>query len=464
MNEYIRRIFKKKEASFYTVWGIIIGLLLFIYPAALFYVTTIIIVAYFIYNRVDDHEKVFILRIFFFALLLRWVLIIVTHILSAYYGFGPKLDLFPGMEGGALIGDDGAIHRGSWALAKMISGVQLSEKEAKNLFNVGEYGWSLHYYLLGFFYYLFGYVPILGKCISALFGALTGIIVYFISKELFGIKTAKLACTLTVLYPTLFLWSITNLKDTTLIFLLILIAYSFIMFFKRRRIGYLFLLPVLFFSISYYRSGLLFLLILAAVTSFIINIRWKYKKFVISIVILAFFLNSHFIYKHCSNCVKSMPGKITIEKFIGIQRGNVNSGGTVYKIYPERFYKLGDSKPINTKEVVISLLKGTLSLMFKPFPWEIDKKSILFYYPVSMIWDTLFLFFIIGLLVSIRYHFKDSIFLVSTFIIILVWLSLAEGNVGTVIRHRDMITPIYIIFSSLGIVRLLSQKQFGRVK
>ncbi|MBL7196552.1 MAG: glycosyltransferase family 39 protein [Candidatus Omnitrophica bacterium] len=461
MNGYNLLSSKEKDTRLYIALGIIGGLLLFICPAFLFYLAITAIIAYFIYNRAGDSEKDFILRIFFFALFLRFIFIMITHILSNCYGFGPKLWLFPGMEGGAIFGDEGAIHRGSWALAKIVSGIEITPKEAKNLFTFREYSWSLHYYLLAFFYYLFGYVPILGKCINALAGVLTGMTVYFISKELFGKRTAKLACALTMFYPTLFLWSIANLKDTILIFLLTFTAYIYILSFKRKRIVFLFLLPVLIILIAYYRFSLLLPLIFIAAFYLIINIRLKYKKFVVLVSILIFLLNSQAIYKHYNDYMKTKQSKISISKLIGIQRGNAKSGGTVYKIYPERFYDMNKPEPITIKEFVVSLFKGTLSLMFKPFPWEIEKKSQLFYYPVSIIWNFLFVFFIIGSLVSIRCQIKSVIFLQTLFIIIILFYSLIEGNVGTVLRHRDMVTPIYLIFSSFGIVHLFVLKQFG---
>jgi len=449
-------MFYKKKSLLYVACGIIIGILMFFSSASFFYLMVIVSVGYFIYNRVDDCEKTFILRVFSFGLFLRLVFIVVTHILSIHYGFGPKSLAFPGMEGGAIFGDDIGIHQNACFLTKIANGVNLSEKETIHLFKFGEYGWSPHLYMLGFLYYLFGYAPMLGKCINGLFGVLTGIVVYFMSNELFGIKTARLSCILTMFFPTLFLWSISNLRDMALIFLLTLFLYSYVMFLKIRRMRYLFLVGVLFLLVSNYRPYLLPLLICSAATAIFINIGRKYKKLIISVVVLVFLLNSYFVYKYHINQIITIPRSISIGRFIEIQRGSVNSGGTIYKIYPDRFYNSEDYKPISAGESIIAFLNGELSLMLKPFPWDISNKFKFFYYPVSVVWDILFVFFIVSLLVNVRYRIKGSIFLISTFIMISVLLSLTEGNIGTMIRHRDMITPVYIIFSSFGIVWLLS--------
>ena len=449
-----------KRFSFDNIlWGFIIGFLLFIYPAAVFYILAVIIISLFLYKKLDKDERSFILYIFYSALFLRLALIIVTHILSSYYGFGPKSPTFPGMEGGAIIGDDIGIHARAWALANMVKGAQLPEKQTRVLLNFGEYGWSLHVYILGIFYYLLGVVPILGKCINALFGVLTGILVYFISKELFGIKTAKLACILTLFYPTLFLWSISNLKDTLLIFILTFVVFCYIAFTKLRRAGYLLLLSLSFFLLAFYRLDAALILISIIIFFFVISIKWDYKRIVVAGIIGFFFLISGNIYNYCPSRIKN---KIILNNLISNQKGHVGSGNSGYKIYPERFYE-GNYKnayPINIAEFTISLAKGFLSLFFRPFPWEIHNIYMVFYYPVSIIHIILLFFFVFGSLISLRYHMKQVNFLLLLSLIMLLSLSLSEGNVGTMIRHRDMVTPIYIIFSSFGIVQLLSRLKF----
>lgn len=440
------------------VWGFIIGFLLFIYPAGGFYILAVIILSVLLYKKLNNGERPYVLNIFYVALFLRLVFIIVTHILSTYYGLGPKSDSFPGMEGGAIIGDDMGIHARAWALANTVKGIQLSEIQTKTLLNFSQYGWSFHVYFLGFIYYLFGTVPILGKCINALFGVLTGITSYFIAKELFGQKTAKLAYILVMFYPTLFLWSTTNLKDTMLISFLTFAVFCFVRFQGSRRIKYLVLFLFLLFLLSLYRFGIFYFVISAAFFSLFFLVRWDFKKVIIAMLI-GFFLSIYAFVPH--NLFVKYAGKFKVESLIQQQRASRDSGGSIYKIYPERFYleKKSDERPIGALEFMQSLAAGIASIFFRPFPWEIDKTSKLIFYPAWLIYALLFLFFIFGIAVSFRYHFRRIIFPILLFFTIIFILSLTEANIGTMVRHRDMVTPIYIIFSSFGIVSLLSRNK-----
>lgn len=445
----------------YILCGVISGLLLFSYPATIFYLTLVFVISYFLYKKTHNSERAFILSVFYSALFLRLALIILTHILSGYYGWGPKSITFPGMEGGAIIGDDIGIHARALALAEMIRGVQLPEKETAILLNFGDYGWSFQVYILGFLYYLFGAVPVLGKCMNTLFGVLTGILAYFISKEFFGMKTAKLACILTLFYPTLFLWSISNLKDTLLIFLITFTVFCYISFKKLRQIRYLLLLLSSLFLLTFYRLDAAFILISITILFFVISIKWNYKRIGVAGIIGLFFLMNGNIYNYFPRRIKN---EIMVSNLISNQKGHAESGNSRYKIYPERFYE-NDYKnvhPINIIEFTTSLAKGFLSLFFRPFPWEVHNIYMIFYYPVSIIHIILLFFFVFGSLISLRYHMQQINFLLLSSLIILISLSVIEGNVGTMIRHRDMVTPIYIIFSSFGIVQLLSRRKFRK--
>ena len=439
------------------VWGFIIGFFLFIYPAAVFYILAVIIISPFLYKKLDKDERSYVLNIFYAALFLRLVFIIVTHILASYYGFGPKSTTFPGMGGGGIIGDDIGIHQRAWALASTLRGVFLSEKAAKILLPLdqfNQYGWSIHVYILALFYYLFGAVPLLGKCLNALFGVLTGIIVYFISRDLFGIKTAKLSCALTLFYPTLFLWSITNLKDTLLIFFLTLSIFYYVLFqrLKQPRILFLFLLSLFLFSA--FRSHAIVITMLILLAILFINIKWNLKK-ALAVGVLVMMVFS-------SGPIKQKLSVYTY-KLIEQQGASVSSGGSVYKIYPARFYHEGykaynETVPIQGEELLASLGKGMLALVFKPYFSEINNIYKVSFYPIVVANIFLLFFFVMGTIHTLRLNCRSGIFLITLFSLISVLIALSEGNVGTMIRHRDMVIPIYMIFASFGMVQLFSRK------
>lgn len=448
-----------KENIFYISVGIFFGFLAVIYPAAIFYFILVGFFAVLIFNKSESGQRRFLLNVFFIGLVLRLVAVLITHVLSVNFGLGARTPPFLDIHGGAIIGDDIGIHQRAWALTRLVEGSPLSSLHKDVLLRLDDFGENIHIYILSFFYYLFGDAPLLGKCFNSLLGVLTAILVYSIYKELFSRKGAKLACLLTAFSPTLFLWSITNLKDTAIILLLTLLLYSYVKLFSSRKIWYL-LIPVLLFLFNGYRGQL----VLSIITGFIIalayNIKWNPKRLFVLALVLTILLSGYLVCKPCKDRATIVFEKININFLIGFQKGYVDSGGTVYKIYPERFYESSSAEPIKKIEIAGSLAKGLAFLMFKPFFWEIDNLSKLAYYPIGLAWGVLFPFFVVGFYIGSRYYLRKTIFLLFSFILIALVISLTEGNVGTMIRHRDMIAPIYIILASLGIIRLLYPGDF----
>jgi hypothetical protein len=445
------------NSLFAVILGVLLGYLLCIVSYGyIFFLAISAIIAYLLYRQAQEREKSFIVWLFLSGLLLRLFFVILTVVLVSWLGFGPQSVSFPGLEGLSIVGDEVGIHQRAWALANTLKGARLPEIQAKSLLNFGQYGWSLQVNILGFLYYLFGIVPVLGKCLNSLFGVLTGILVYFTTKKLFGIKTAKLAGILTVFFPTLFFWSITNLKDSIFIFILTFVAFSFTSFLKTRKVKYLLLLALLLPLIALYRTGIIALLIIPMLVCALVNKKWLFAKVVVIFILsLTLLFNSQ---AH-NYLLKKIREKDNFSNIVMRQKANGDSAESAYVIYPERFYnyhRYENVYPITVNELIPSFTKGFTFLMFKPFPWDIDNKAKLAFYPIAVLWLVLFPFFIIGLFFSFRKEYGSSIFLILLFLSIAIMLSLTEGNIGTMVRHRDMLTPIYLIYSSLGLIRMSS--------
>lgn len=446
---------EKSNVILYATIGIFLGFIAFIYPAAIFYFILVGFLPALIFNKCESEERQFLFNIFSIGLVLRLGAVLITHILSVNFGIGTRTPPFLDLHGGAIIGDDIGIHQRAWALVRLVEGFPLSNLHKEVLLRLDDFGSNIHIYMLSFFYYLFGDAPLLGKSLNSLFGVLTAILVYFVYKESFGKKGAKLACLLTAFSPTLFLWSITNLKDTVTIFLLTFLLYAYVKLIKGKKIWYLLTL-VLLFLFNGYRNQLLLPIVGAFAIALAINIKWNVKRVIVFVLIMTVLLVSYLSCKQFKDKAFLAIEKMNINFLIGIQKGYVDSGGTVYKIYPERFYKGSHLEPIKQSEIAVSLVKGLSFLMFKPFFWELDNFSKLAYYPIGLVWTFLFPFFIIGAYIGSRYYLRKTIFLLSSFVLIAFLISFTGANVGTMIRHRDMLAPMYFLISCFGIVRAMS--------
>lgn len=85
---------------------------------------------------------------------------------------------------------------------------------------------------LGFIYYLFGPSILTARIINAILGAATVYFVYRLAKDLYGNRIGRSAAISTLLIPNLLLYLGTHLKETLMLFLIVLFLYLAVRFIK----------------------------------------------------------------------------------------------------------------------------------------------------------------------------------------------------------------------------------------
>ena len=134
--------------------------------------------------------------------------------------------------------------------------------------------------------------------------------------------------------------------------------------------------------------------------------------------------------------------------------GVISSGGSVYHIYDDRVYTLNyPLGSLSYLEVLKGSLVGWVNFFLQPFPWRFLSKSSLAALPQMIIWYFLIPFSLSGTLIQLRRDCKGCIVFVLYFITVGTILSFTGGNIGTDFRMRDMLTPIVLLFSSVGLTR-----------
>lgn len=113
------------------------------------------------------------------------------------------------------------------------------------------------------------------------------------------------------------------------------------------------------------------------------------------------------------------------------------------------FFKSNDK----VKSTIDSMVqRAYIRHKFEPFPWKIQSEAMLFSLPQMALCYFLIPFAILGLAISVRYRLRESVFLIIYFLIMTSALAVFGGNIGTIFRFRDVITPILLVFSSVGLI------------
>lgn len=364
---------------------------------------------------------------------------------------------------------------------------------------------------IGLIYSTFGYAPITVKFINSFLSIFTAILLFILVRDMFSLKAANITLVLSLFWPSIFLWSATGVKELLTIFLITICIFTFLKL--RRHIGIVeFLLALAILIITDYKINVLFFICIFAVRIF--------KKFIlkrqISVKILAplalifvmqialyslgmirlhiqipllitFFLSiSSYLYLtkkrlifllitiFCSTIflVDYIVNKNNIDiskhyssftqEAIDIQKSQLYGANTGYRIYPDRYYETSSTgyPDITPPEFIVSYLKGLAYALASPFPW-----SNRFFVYFQIAYYILIPFILLGILVVLRYRWRDMLPLIIFIFIVASMYAFYEGNIGTVFRHRDMLMIFFLVFGAIGISNFFQNTSYvGKTK
>lgn len=327
--------------------------------------------------------------------------------------------------------------------------------------NVGENGYI---YILSFYYYLINFIPQIPnpvslfseKLINCLIGVLSAIPVFYISKEIFNRKIAKVSSFLAIFYPSLILWSITNVREPINILLASLGLFSMMRLFKNKEFKYLVILVIsLLLLIPIRKYFFLFMLTVGGI-SFLVYLFLYYGKqtmrSIFALIAILIFLS----FTDFGKGIKTRYlAKVNFDNFaqkLYVQNdGFLSEGGVLYKIYDNGFICNGKVDEI---KFIKAFIKGWGYFLLVPLPWWISSFSQLSAYPQLILWYCLLPFALIGLIFAIRYRFRESVVIIIYLLTVTSQFALVEANVGTAMRHRDLVIVFYFIFAAAGLFKL----------
>ncbi len=413
------------------------------------------------------NDKGFILTVLLIAIAIKLI------IMLAYFYFW----LLPGNPD--LIGPDGeAFSQKAWYISKVLRDkvdYQVPSNEFafqnfhklvnqhKGQLPLQDRANFLFTYFIGFTYFLFGYVPLLMKGFNIFISAVSSILFYLLALEIYSRSVARISFILFTFFPSIFIFSITLLRDPLIILCILAILYALIKLNKALNFKDLALLIVALILILFLRQELFVIMAVLALVVFLLSKKLKYKIVIFSIMAasLLFVTNSSIFYKitlRPAVLIKNVA-PIIFSKNAGLY---ATGGRLVYKVFPEKYYStykkyatreeyFNSDEKITIIEFIKCLPKGILSYLTRPFPF-IRKGFIDNLMSLQMIyWYTILILSIFGIF---RTRFA-SVYPVLIYIaMMLIITSMVDANEGILLRHRDSIVPFFIIFASSGIDKI----------
>ena len=357
------------------------------------------------YFIVPKEARAIVLPIVMFAVLIRIAAAVVLY--DALVAAG---------RGGFVTGDDAGYANISARLARILHG-----ETAPFVYATEGYLLGTFVYLETAIFYLLGPKALFVELLNAAMGGLLVTFAFDIARRLSGnARAGVIAGALVAVYPSLVLWSALNLKDSLALLLIAIVLWLLVVFQATPR---LWLVPVMFIAllpIDSLRTYIFMGLSLVIPVSVAVTPRPGRERTVMTA--LAVGLSILFL------ATQSNPTGLGSLADLDAERNAMGFGANT---------SFGD-QPFPIRAIYVLLA---------PFPWSPRRLLDLLRVPEMLLWYVA----LAGAFVVVargsaswRRLAPLALFIVGTMTVFV----LAEGNVGTLFRHRAMVVPFVLILAA----------------
>jgi hypothetical protein len=389
--------------------------------------------------------------------LLLWILLVAIAIRVAAIGL-----LFVWSDPGHVAsfpfdGDGQFLKLRSLWIRNVWLGVAIDEGQFQDAFD--PYGWSSYVYVLAYVQYLFGPAPYAAHLLSVCWTISAAGMLYRLVRRSFGSAPALIALTLMLFLPTLFMWSVSATKDAWLLLLTTTVLVGAERVVRGRdwttRVGWACAVVSAVLVLDTIRVGSLFIavgsLAVGLAGAFATRVTWRWHALVAAVVVTAL-LGAIALQQPAVQDSAMARVRAAATRHVG----HVETGGYFYKLVEQRFYSGDSPESMTPPEALRFMLRAVLGFVLVPLPWQAGARSQLMFIPQQWLWLLLLPLAAAGVVTAVR---RDA--LVAWLFIGLIGVSALaiaphEGNIGTLVRHRDGIVPFVVCLSAIGLASTLA--------
>lgn len=298
-----------------------------------------------------------------------------------------------------------------------------------------------HFYtiLSASLYYFIDPEPFLPAIINCFLGGGVVYCVYYQGLELgYSRQKAFWGATLVGLWPSMMLWSCLNIRDAWMHFTLCLCVLLWTRVLRTKRFTPPVFLCMVVSGVMIYqiRIYILPIMIIAMLVALYAN-RATYKRpaliLMTCLLLVALQMDSYLGF----SVLEILQQLQSIRA--GFARADVGSSFAIGVTYNSLF------------DVVLFLPTALVYFFFAPFPWTLTSALQSTTLVEVLVFYLLFIPIVKGWNRSFREHFSAAVTPFMLMVFVAVAYSLAEGNVGTLYRHKAQILPMILVFAPAGI-------------
>jgi hypothetical protein len=324
------------------------------------------------------------------------------------------------------------------------------------IYAVEETGKSYYLFLLAFIQALVGDAPYGIHVLNMALYFASVFVLYRVTRRAFG-SLAAFGGAVTLLWlPSLFVWSISALKEPlyTLIAALELVAALAIATSAtwQRRVLAVVGVVILGLLLESLRKGGLLVAGLGTAVGVTVGLIASRPRLLRPVLLAAPFV---------------IIGLLAIDgvqaRVMGILRssalyhvGHVFTPGVSYRTLDAWYYiDPADIHAMPLGDAAAYVARALVAFVAQPLPWTISSPALLAYLPEHVFWLLLVALMPVGVVAGLRRDALLTCTLAAHGGVIVLMVALTSGNVGTLIRHRGLALPYFVWLAALGAVELL---------
>jgi len=351
-------------------------------------------------------------------------------------------------NGTGLMGDTWSYSESGYSVLQMWLGGMRDVKEITDSMmkittsgNLGNYDfWN------AIVYFFTGKSPLSVIFINCIASSLTIVFIYYITRQLYSEKAAKISAILTAFWPSLFVWSIQNLKEPLSIFLITILIWAILQLKIKFRFYLLFIVILASLALKELRMVSFFMFYVIIFPFSLILFLWRKNKILFLCLIVSIGLIIAIIVNHY------------LMKFLPQNQSNFSLFEYVYKMRTYRSYgntAFLSNLDITNPAIFMFFVPIALSVAWlAPFPWQVGSMSQITAMPEMLVYYTLLPVMFIGWGFIMKHKIKEGGIIILYIFIMMMVLAFIEGNIGSLFRHRAMVLPFMFILVGIGLDRL----------
>lgn len=317
-----------------------------------------------------------------------------------------------------------------------------------------EYGQTTYLKLLTWMQVVFGPTPYGMRVVNAAMYLAGGALLFRTVRRGFGSLPAFIGLIVLLFQPSLFFWSISLLKESMFFGLTALLVWCVMALPANQRgktVAIVATAAMCLWLLDDLRRGALILAAagigLGLLSRVVLARSWSTVAAAIVIVLaLSAGASSQTVRDRFTGAVASAAR---------VQAGHVFTIGHAYKLLDEGFYFLpGKNQPqtLTLDQATRFVVRGAASFVLMPLPWQIESRGELALLPEHLLWYLTLVLAPIGCVAGWKRNPLLTCVLAGLALPTAAALALTNGNVGTLLRLRGLVTPQLAWIAAVGLV------------